>query len=222
MTQADGMDVPYIIRQEKEEDFYEVEALLKRAFWNLYVPGCEEHYLAHTMRSHPDFIKELSLVIEAQPAGIVGTVMYAVSQLTDEAGVKKDILTFGPVAVEPAYQRKRYGKALLERSFEIAGELGYDVIVIFGNPGNYVGRGFKSCMKYNVCLEGDVYPAAMLVKELKEGALGGKKWFYKGSSAYEINKEGFDGFDRTHEKMIPGYQPSQEEFFIHSHANLKQ
>ena len=222
MGEADHKNGPYIIRQEKEGDFYAVEALIKKAFWNQYVPGCDEHYLAHTMRSHPDFIKELSLVIEEETAGIIGAVMYTKSQLVDESGGKKEILTFGPVAIDPAYQRKGYGKALLERSFEMAGDLGYEVIVIFGNPGNYTGRGFKSCLKYNVCLEGDTYPAAMLVKEIKEGSLDGKKWFYKESAAYEIKMEGFDDFDRTHEKMTPGCQPSQEEFFILSHGFLKQ
>ena len=69
----------------------------------------------------------------------------------------------------------------MEHSFERAFELGYDVIVIFGNPGNYVSRGFKSCKKYNVCLEDGTFPSAMLVKELKPGALDGRKWIYHDS-----------------------------------------
>ena len=75
--------------------------------------------------------------------------MYTKSSLVDEQENHKEILTFGPLAVEPACQRKGYGKALLERSFELARDLGYDTIVIFGHPGNYVSRRFKSCKKYN-------------------------------------------------------------------------
>lgn len=211
----------YIIRPENKNDFFLVEALIKRAFWNQNVPGCDEHFLAHTMRNHPDFVKELSLVIEDDKMGIVGSVMYAKSKLIDESGREKNILTFGPVAVWPGCQRKGYGKKLLEHSFKIAITLGYDAIVIFGNPDNYVSRGFKSCLKYNVSIDQNIYPSAMLVKELQEGTLAGHKWKYVESDAYKIDMEKFDIFDQAHEKLIPKYKASQEEFYIHSHSYLK-
>lgn len=205
----------YTIRQEREADYYNVEALVKRAFWNQNVPGCNEHYLAHCMREHEDFIKELSLVLEDPNLGIVACVMYAKSKLIDENGHEKVILTFGPLAVDPSCQRKGYGKALLEYSFDIAVKLGYDTIVIFGNPDNYVGRGFKSCIKYDVCIEKDTYPSAMMVKELTEGVLAGHTWQYIESNAYQIDMDKFDTFDKTHEQMVPAYKPCQEEFYIH-------
>lgn len=210
----------YIIRQEKEEDYYAVEALTKRAFWNQNEPGCNEHFLAHCMRKHEDFIKELSLVLEDSNSKIVASIMYAKSKLVDENGNEKDILTFGPISVDPSCQRKGYGKAILEYSFNIALKLGFDTIVIFGNPDNYVSRGFKSCIKYDVYVGNDFYPSAMLVKELKEGALAGHKWQYEESKAYELNMDNFEEFDQTHEKMIPAYKPCQEEFYIHSHSQM--
>lgn len=103
--------------------------------------------------------------------------MYTRSHLTDETGKEKEILTFGPLAVLPGYQRMGVGRALLERSFEIARNMGYDVI-IFGSPANYITRGFKSCRKFNICPEGDIFPTAMLVKELKEGVLDGRKMIF--------------------------------------------
>ena len=111
-----------------------------------------------------------------------------------------------------------YGKKLMDHSFEKAMELGYDVIVIFGNPGNYVGRGFKSCKKYNVCIENGTYPAAMLVKELKAGALDGRKWIYYDSPVMQIDEKDAQSFDDTLEKMEKRYQPSQEEFYIFSNS----
>lgn len=65
--------------------------------------------------------------------------------------------------------------------------MGFEAIAIFGNPDNYVSRGFKSCKKYNVGFPGDIYPAALLVKELKDGALNGHKWHYEESSSYDID-----------------------------------
>ena len=150
------------IRKEREADHRAVEELTRRAFYNMYIPGCVEHYLVHIMRGHEDFIPELDFVLELD-GRIIGNIMYTKARLVDEAGEEKEILTFGPVSVAPEHQRKGYGRMLIEHSFEKAKEMGYDVIVIFGSPANYVSRGFKSCKKYNICLENGKFPAAMLV-----------------------------------------------------------
>ena len=209
-----------IIRNEIENDYRAVETATRNAFWNLNVPGCDEHYLAHIMREHEDFIPELDFVVELD-GQIVGNVMYTKSKLIDEVGNEKQILTFGPISVDPNYQRRGYSKKLLEHSFAKALELGYDVIVIFGNPDNYVSRGFKSCKKYNICLENDVFPTAMLVKELKSGALDGRKWIFVESSVYNINCNEAQKFDELFEFKEKKYQPSQEEFYIHSHSVIR-
>ncbi len=209
-----------MIRKEEKKDYFEVEALIKRAFWNVNVPGCDEHYVAHLIRKHPDFIPELSLVLEENQS-IIAAVMYTRSYLVDEKGDKKEILTFGPLAVDPAYQRRGYGKALLEHSFVLAKQMGYDTIVIFGHPGNYVSRGFKSCKKYNICLEDSVFPTAMLVKELKPGCLTGELQYYRESEAYQIDMSGFEDFDRCFEQYVPEVKPCQEEFYIYSHSCIR-
>ena len=172
------------------------------------------------MRTHKDFLAELDLVIEVDNE-IIGNIMYTKTKLVDESGEEKDILTFGPVCILPEYQRKGYGKKLMEYSFEQAAALGYDVIVIYGNPNNYVSRGFKSCRKYNVCLENGTYPAAMMVKELKAGVLDGRKWIYYQSPVFEIDEQDALRFDKSLERMEKKYQPSQEEFFIHSHSIIQ-
>ena len=207
------------IRTEKYEDYFTVESLIKRAFWNVNTPGCNEHYIAHCIRKHSDFIPELSLVLETDQK-IIASVMYTKSSLVDEQGCQKKILTFGPFAVEPTYQRKGYGKALLEKSFELAKVMGYDTIVIFGHPGNYVSRGFKSCKKYNVCLSEQMFPAAMLVKVLRENALDGRLWHYQESEAFQCNMSKYDEFDKNFEQYTPEEKPCQEEFYILSHARI--
>lgn len=208
------------IRNEREADYKSVEEITRKAFYNIYVPGCVEHYLVHIMRSHEDFIPELDLVVEFD-GQVVGNIMYTKTKLVDEAGTEKDILTFGPVCIAPGFQRMGYGKMLIEASFEKALQLGYDTIVIFGNPANYVSRGFKSCKKYDVCLENGKYPAALMVKELIPGVLGKKKWFYRGSTAMEINEEEAQQYDDTLEKMEKKEQASQEEFYIMSHSFIE-
>ena len=99
--------------------------------------------------------------------------------------------------------------------------MGYDVIVIMGSPMNYVGRGFKSCKKYNVCLENGKYPAAMMVKELIPNALDGRKWLYRESPIMAISEEEAMRYDDSFEKIEKRHQPSQEEFYIMSHAFIE-
>ncbi len=205
------------IRNEEETDYERVEEITRKAFYNLYIPGCIEHYLVHVMRSHKDFLPELDFVIEADNQ-IIGNIMYTKAKLVDESGKEKEILTFGPICIMPECQRMGYGKMLIEYSFEKAIALGYDVIVIFGNPGNYVSRGFKSCKKYNICLENGTFPTAMMVKELKPEALDGRKWVYYDSSVMKIDEQEAERFDESLEKIHKEYRPSQEEFYIYSHS----
>ena len=107
----------------------------------MYRPGCFEHYFVHIMRDHKDFIPELDYVIELD-GKVVASVMYCKAKLVDEKGNEKDIVTMGPLCVLPEYQRRGLGKALLEHTFEIAKSMGYDVVINFGNPDNYVARGY--------------------------------------------------------------------------------
>ena len=205
------------IRNERESDYKNVEDITRKAFYNVYVPGCMEHYLVHIMRGHEDFIPELDFVIEVD-GQIVGNIMYTKSKLTDEGGTEKEIVTFGPVSILPKYQRKGYGKMLIEHSLKRAAELGYEAVVIMGSPANYVGSGFQCCRKYNICVEKEKYPAAMLVKELKPGALDGKLWFYSDSPVMNVDEREAQAFDDGLEKMEKKWMPSQEAFYIMSHA----
>ena len=103
-----------IVRNEKETDHRHVEELIRKAFYNLYVPGCTEHYLARVMRGHEDFIPELDLVLELD-GRVIGSILYTKAKLSDAAGKEKEILTFGPVCIAPEYQRMGYGRRLMER-----------------------------------------------------------------------------------------------------------
>ena len=207
------------IRNEEEKDYRIVEEITRKAFYNLYVPGCSEHYLVHIMREHEDFIPELDFVIEYD-GKIVGNIMYTKDKLVNEDGKEKEILTFGPVSILPEYQRKGLGKMLMNYSFKKAIVLGYDTIVIFGNPNNYVTHGFKSCKKYSVSLENGKYPTAIMVKDLKTDVLKGEKWIYYQSPVMEFDTKEGDDFDTGFEKMEKKYEVSQEAFYIFSHSCL--
>ena len=210
------------IRLETQKDYRAVEELTREAFWNVYKPGADEHYCVHMMRSHPDFIPELAFVLELD-GEIIGIFLYTKAWLEDGEGNRKEILSFGPLCVAPKYQRMKLGKLLIEHSFAQAREMGYDVNINFGNPGNYVSRGFVSCKKKNVSFVRDGnFPTALLVCELKEGALGGKKWMYIPSTAADCcdDAEAVEAFDATFPKKEKKWMPSQEEIYIYSHSSV--
>lgn len=208
------------IRNEEPRDYDIVENITRNAFYNLYIPGCVEHYLVHIMREHEDFIRELDFVLELDNE-VIGYIMYTKATLTDETGEVKNILTFGPLCIEPKYQRKGYGKLLIQHSFEKAAAMGYDTVVIFGAPSNYVSSGFVSCKKHNVCVEGDKFPAAMLVRELEPGVLNGRKWYYRDSPVMNVLPEEANAYDDTLTPKERKHTFAQEEFYIMSHSFLE-
>ena len=57
------------IRNEIETDYKIVEDVTRKAFYNVYSPGCMEHYLVHVMRGHEDFVPELDFVAELERNG---------------------------------------------------------------------------------------------------------------------------------------------------------
>ncbi len=208
-----------VIRLEMEADYRMVEERVREAFWNVYKPGCDEHYYTHMLRQHKDFLPALDFVLELE-GEIIGSILYTKTRLLAEDGTEKEILTFGPLWILPRFQRQGYGKLLIEHSFAAAMELGYDTVVIFGNPGNYVARGFVSCRKKNVCLGEGIYPMAMLVKELVPGVLEGKSWQFLDSDAGACceDLDAVEAFERTFPPMEKAWMPSQEEFYIYSHS----
>lgn len=208
------------IRNEEPRDYKIVENMTRDAFYNLYMPGCVEHYLVHTMREHEDFIRELDFVLELDDE-VIGYIMYTKATLTDADGNVKNILTFGPLCIELRYQRRGYGKLLIQHSFEKAMSMGYDTVVIFGSPSNYVSSGFVSCKKHNVCVEDDKFPAAMLVRELKTGALDGRRWYYKDSPVMAVLPEDAMAYDDILPPKERKHMPTQEEFYILSHSFVK-
>ena len=199
------------LRPERPEDHREVENLVREAFWDVHVPGCVEHYLAHVMRSHADFVPELDYVAVAG-GRIVGSIMYAEARLEAEDGEILPILSFGPLSVLPSFQRRGVGSRLVEATVELARGRGRPAIVILGNPGNYVKFGFGNCRRRRIAMAPGRYPTCMLVLELMPGILGKKDFLYRGSAVYEVDETAARAFDSGFPPKEPGWRPSQEEF----------
>ena len=139
----------YSIRVEEERDYSTVESLVRESFWNVYRPGCTEHYVLHHLRSNPDFIPELAFVMEVD-GKIIGQNVFVKAQITKSNGIAFPILTMGPICIANEYKRKGYGKILLAYSLEKAKALGYGAVCFEGNIDFYGKSGFDYASKFGV------------------------------------------------------------------------
>lgn len=190
-----------IIRPEKKTDYKITENLTREAFWNVYRPGCYEHYVLHCYRSDPDFIPELDFVMELD-GKLIGQVIYVRSQIECDDGRKIPIMTFGPISIAPEFKRQGYGKRLLDYSIERAKEMGTGALAITGNIDFYGKSGFVPAKTKGVRYADDPDADYFLIKELKEGFLNGISGKYKDPEGYFVCKKDPDGFKKF-EKEFP-------------------
>ena len=208
-----------IIQREEETDYRIVEEITREAFWNLNVPGCDEHYIVHILRDHPDFIPEMDYVAEVDNK-IIGNIMYTRSYVEDENNNRLDTLTFGPLCVLPKYQKQGIGTALINYTKEIAIKNKSKAIIILGHPHNYCKHGFKNSIDYKISNSEGKYPYGQLVLELEKGVFNGRKWKFYYSSAYNVDEKAAEEFDNQFPEKKREYKPSQEEFSIAIRAYL--
>lgn len=206
-----------IIRPETPEDHRAVEELTRSAFWNQYVPGCDEHYLVHIMRPHPDFCTELNFVAEAD-GNVIGNIMFTRSHLLAPDGERLETVTFGPVSVHPEYQRKGIGTALIRHTTALVRSQGSPAVIIFGNPSNYVSLGFVGAKHYGISTPEGTYPAAMLVLPLQHDILAAKQWKFHESDVFTFDRTLVDAFDAQFPPLEKQHRPSQELFAILSRS----
>lgn len=186
------------IRLEEPSDYREVEDLVRESFWNVYRPGCVEHYLLNQLREKEDFVKELDFVME-EKGRIIGQNTFVRAAIQADDGREIKIMTMGPICILPKFQRKGYGKALLDYSLEKAKEQGCGAICIEGNIDFYKKSGFTYASDYGIRYYGvpegeDV--SFFLCKDLTQGYLSGVTGVYKTPECYEIVEEDVEAFDK--------------------------
>ena len=185
------------IRLEKKEDYRAVENLVRESFWNVYRPGCSEHYVIHVLREDPAFVKELDFVME-QDGRLIGQNMFMRAIIEADDGRVIDVLTMGPICITPELKRQGCGKALLDYSLEKAAELGFGAVLFEGNIDFYGKSGFDYAGKFGIRyhdLPEDADSSFFLCKELVTGFLDGITGVYQTPQGYYVSDEEVDEFD---------------------------
>lgn len=188
-----------IIRRETPADYDAVEHLTREAFWNVYRPGCLEHYVVHVLREDPAFVPELDLVME-RDGELIGHVLYMRAAITADDGREIPIMTFGPISIRPDLQRKGFGKRLLDCSMAKAAQQGAGALCIEGNLDFYGKSGFVLAgtrgIRYHGEPEKELVPY-FLLKELRPGFLDGVTGVYHTPEGYFVDEEAAELFDRN-------------------------
>ena len=188
----------YTIRLENKADHRNVEDLIRESFWNVYRPGCSEHYVIHVLRNDPAFIEELDFVMELD-GRLIGQNMFMKTIINADDGTVVPVLTMGPICITPELKRKGYGKALLDYSLEKAKALGYGAVLFEGNIGFYGKSGFDYASNFGIRyhdLPEDQDASFFLCKELKKGYLDGITGVYQTPLGYYVDDADVEEFDK--------------------------
>ena len=187
-----------IIRLERKEEYREVENLVRESFWNVYRPGCLEHYVLNQLRDDSDFIAELDFVMEMD-GKLIGQNIFMKAVIKADDGRDIPIITMGPICITPELKRKGYGKILLDYSLEKAVQLGYGAVCFEGNIDFYGKSGFTYASEYGIRYHGlpeGEDASFFLCKELLPGYLKGITGEYKTPAGYFVDEAMAGEFDK--------------------------
>ena len=188
----------YIIRPEERNDHREVENLIRESFWNVYRPGCSEHYVIHVLRDDPAFVKALDFVME-QDGRLIGQNMFMKTVIEADDGRVIPVLTMGPICITPELKRHGYGKALLDYCLEKAAELGFGAVLFEGNIGFYGKCGFDYASKFGIRyhdLPEGADSSFFLCRELIPGYLDGITGVYQTPKGYYVSDADVEEYDK--------------------------
>lgn len=186
-----------IIRLEKNKEHREVENLVREAFWNVYRPGCSEHYVLHMLRDDPAFVKELDFVMELGGV-LIGQNMFMRTVIEADNGKEIPILTMGPIGITPTLKRHGYGKRLLDYSLSKAAEMGFGAVLFEGNIDFYGKSGFDYASKFGIRYHGlpeGADSSFFLCRELIPGYLDGITGVYQTPAGYYVDDDDVEKFD---------------------------
>lgn len=186
------------IRLEKKEEYREVENLVRESFWNVYRPGCLEHFVLNQLRNNPDFIAELDYVMELN-GKLIGQTIFMKAVIKADDGSDIPIVTMGPICITPEFKRKGYGKVLLDYSLDQAAKMGFGAVCFEGNIDFYGKSGFTYAgefgIRYHGLPEGED-ASFFLCKELIPGYLDGITGEYETPAGYFVDEAKADEFDK--------------------------
>ena len=187
------------IRLEKKDDFRAVEELVRESFWNVYRPGCSEHYVIHVLRDDPAFVRELDFVME-RDGKLIGQNMFMRTVINADNGGDIPVLTMGPIGITPALKRRGYGKKLLDYSLEQAARMGFGAVLFEGNIGFYGKSGFAYARDFGIRyhdLQEGADDSFFLCRELVPGYLDQVTGVYQTPPGYYVDDADVEEFDKT-------------------------
>lgn len=184
------------IRLENEEDYLEVENLVRDSFWNVYRPGAYEHFIVHNLRIDESFISKLAYVIEDDGI-IVGHINYSVGKISYGNDTVSGVI-LGPIAIDRNRQNQGLGSKLINYTLEIVQNDDIPFVFVVGDENYYSRFGFKSASKYNIYLEGtEIYEENpfFMIRIFDESKLRKDLGIFHNPEVFNVDEKEVDEFD---------------------------
>ena len=196
------------IQQTTEKDFSITENLTREAFWNVYRPGCVEHLVLHNLRNSKSYINELDLVAVFENE-IIGHMITTKAKVVDLQNKEHEVLCAGPLSVLEKFRNKGIGSMLMKNSIQIAEQLGFSGMILFGNPDYYYRFGFKNAQEYSITTKDGQNFEPFMALELHPNGLANVKGRFFEDDTFEIQPDELTEFEKQFpykEKLVTDTQ----------------
>ena len=153
-------DLAVTIRPERMSDEEDIERLHERVFG----PGRFAR-TASRLREGAEIIPDLSFMASVGTL-LVGSVRVSPILIGTLPG-----LALGPLAVEPAFEKRGIGAALMEAALAAAAARGHTIVLLVGDEPYYRRFGFVPVPAGRLHMPSPVDPARLLMRELVPGCM---------------------------------------------------
>ena len=204
------------IRLENEDDYIEVEKLVRDSFWNVYRPGAYEHFIVHNIRNDESFVSKLAYVIE-DGGKIIGSINYSKGKIVYE-NETVPALILGPIAIGKDCQNQGLGSKLINHTLDIAQKDNVPFILVVGDENYYSRFGFVSASKYCIYLDGtdlNEENPFFMIKVFDEGKIKDELGIFHNPDVFDVDENEVDEFDgkfEYREKHLENGRAGKDEF----------
>jgi len=157
------MDIVY--RRAEEKDYPAIINLIRETYWNVYRPGCLDHYIVHLIHENKLSVPGMEYVAELD-GEIVGHIVYTNAGIEQHPDLRR-LLYLSCISVKPELQRQGIGSTLMRMTLDKACQNRYNAVLVRGRPAYCKRFGFIQAAIWGIYFE-DMFRSEefFMIKEL--------------------------------------------------------
>lgn len=159
----------FLVRQAKVSEFKEIQYLIKQSVDTAKYQNINKVDYAVQLRKQESYIPSLELVAERE-GKLLGHVMFSKAEVIANNGNKYETLFLDPISIRHDGLEFGVCKALLNNSSQLAADMGYKSMFVYGDLKVFHDFGFRPANLWNICND-KMDCKLILAKELRANAL---------------------------------------------------